>query len=152
MATVRVRALTEITDPANVLDTHNVLVDDASGTRRVQISNFRMAMDGVNVVTIDDTDSPYTLDGTESLLRIDSNTNTVEVQLPSPATFGRRGAVIVQIDGAPANAITLLRASTETINGVAADFDLPGSAATMASGERRAWRLECVSNTAWEVF
>jgi hypothetical protein len=44
MANIRIKDLTELTTEPAVLDTHNLAVDDTTGTRRVQLSILRAAL------------------------------------------------------------------------------------------------------------
>jgi hypothetical protein len=100
--------------------------------------------------TIDDGDSPYSLTQSIAVVYVDSSAGDVVIDLPNPATVGKRAWEIWQDAGNASFDITLGRFGSETINGVAGDLLLDGSAATLAAGERRAWAVRC-DGTNWRV-
>ncbi|HZL96243.1 MAG TPA: hypothetical protein VFB99_21495, partial [Vicinamibacterales bacterium] len=101
----------------------------------------------VEDVAIDDGDSPWTLVVTEEVIYVDSQAGSVTIALPAAVTGGHRSWTIVQIDGDAGTDITLDPFGGETINGVNANFDLPGSDDTGV----RAWLLLCDGAAWWVV-
>lgn len=97
----------------------------------------------VAVSAIDDTDSPWDMETTHQVVLVDSSAGAVDINLPDPTVDARTWTVI---QTAGTNAISLVRAASEDINGVAATFQLPGS----TSGVVTAW-LVVSDGTDWWV-
>ncbi len=88
--------------------------------------NLQTALDdlkdftGGNVVSIDDTASPYTLGLTDNVLLCDATNAGITVNLPAAAGADGRMFTFVKVDSS-INAITLDGDGAETINGAATD-------------------------------
>lgn len=95
------------------------------------------------VVTVDDTDSPYSVASTDRVILVDTTTDVVTVQLPAPAAFV--GLVTVKdIGDASSNNITVARADEENVNGAGADLTLSTqyASATLCSDGTDWWVVD----------
>lgn len=88
------------------------------------------------------TSSDITIDSDDVVVRVDTSGAARTVTLPAAAQ-GR--AFLVKKDTTDANKITLVRAASESIEGTAANYDLPGS--TFAS--RLSWYVWCDGTNWW---
>ena len=75
-------------------------------------------------VSIDDTDSPYTLTGTQQFVLIDPSNDNVTINMPTAATYPGREIKFKLIQAAGANTVTLQRQGSDTIDGATTYTDL----------------------------
>jgi hypothetical protein len=75
-------------------------------------------------VLIDDTDSPYTLTGTEQFVLIDPSGGDVTINMPDAATYPGRQIFFKLTQAAGANTVTLQRQGADTIDGAITYTDL----------------------------
>jgi trimeric autotransporter adhesin len=68
-------------------------------------------------VSIDDTDSPYTITGTQQFILIDPSGGDVTVNLPDASTYPGRQIFFKLTQAAGANTVTLQRQGSDTIDG-----------------------------------
>jgi hypothetical protein len=101
----------------------------------------------ISAADFDDTASPIALLSTHEVLTLDTGGGSIEIDLPSPASVGARTWTLIQRVGNAANDITLDPAGAESINGVAANFVLPGS----DEDSVKAWLLVCDGSNWWVV-
>jgi DUF4097 and DUF4098 domain-containing protein YvlB len=71
----------------------------------------------VSVAGITDADSPYSVPASASYIATDSSTGAITVNLPT-GTDGRKITIFDTNGSAVTNAVTINRASTDTINGL----------------------------------
>ena len=75
-------------------------------------------------VSIDDTDSPYTLTGTQQFVLIDPSAGSVTVNMPDATTYPGREIRFKLTQAAGANIVTLQRQGADTIDGTTTYTDL----------------------------
>ena len=68
-------------------------------------------------VSIDDTDSPYTITGTQQFILIDPSGGDVTVNMPDASTYPGRQIFFKLTQAAGANTVTLQRQGSDTIDG-----------------------------------
>lgn len=103
---------------------------------------------GVVVVTeFDDADSPVSLLSTHEIVSLDTSAGSIVITLPTAASVGARTWLLLQRSGDAAEDITLDPNGAEQINGVAANFILPGSDEDSVKG----WLLVCDGSSWWVV-
>jgi hypothetical protein len=75
-------------------------------------------------VSIDDTDSPYTITGTQQFVLIDPSGGDVTINMPDAATYPGREIRFKLTQAAGANTVTLQRQGADTIDGATTYTDL----------------------------
>ena len=75
-------------------------------------------------VSIDDTDSPYTLTGTQQFVLIDPSGGDVTINMPTAATYPGRQIFFKLTQVAGANTVTLQGQGSDTIDGATTYTDL----------------------------
>ena len=68
-------------------------------------------------VSIDDTDSPYTITGTQQFILIDPSSGDVTINMPDASTYPGRQIFFKLTQAAGANTVTLQRQGSDTIDG-----------------------------------
>ncbi len=93
------------------------------GTAAQDAATFNMLRTVRTPTAVNNAASPYTLLAADEIVQVDSSTGVVSLQLPAVA--GKRAFMIKDVGGAAATSnITLVRASTEKIENVAASKTL----------------------------
>jgi hypothetical protein len=92
-------------------------------------------------VSIDDTDSPYTLTGTQQFVLIDPSGGNVTVNIPDAATYPGREIKLKLTQAAGANTVTLQRQGLDTIDGANTytDLDIQYEAISIVSDGSTGW-------------
>jgi len=94
---------------------------DASITGSLTISGSLL---NTGTVSIDDTDSPYTITGTQQFILIDPSGGDVTVNMPDASTYPGREVKFKLTQAAGANTVTLQRQGSDTIDGATTYTDL----------------------------
>jgi len=101
--------------------TPNMSFQDVNITGSLTISGSLL---NTGTVSIDDTDSPYTLTGTQQFVLIDPSGGSVTVNMPDAATYPGREIRFKLTQAAGANTVTLQRQGADTIDGTTTYTDL----------------------------
>jgi hypothetical protein len=92
-------------------------------------------------VSIDDTDSPYTITGTQQFILIDPSGGDVTVNMPDAATYPGRQIFFKITQAAGANTVTIQRQGGDTIDGATTyeDLDIQYESISIVSNGGTGW-------------
>lgn len=92
-------------------------------------------------VSIDHTDSPYTLTGTQQFVLIDPSGGNVTINMPDAATYPGRQIFFKLTQAAGANTVTLQRQGSDTIDGATTytDLDVQYESISVVSNGSNGW-------------
>lgn len=114
-------------------------VDETTVVEPYDYDEIHRALLG-SVTNIDDTDSPYTLVRTQSVLLCDTTNGAITVNLPAASDLVQMEFVIRKIAGPPTNVITVAPNGSDTVNGNSTlTINFTGSAASIFSDGATGW-------------
>lgn len=109
------------------------------------LERFNDQLDEIVSVTIRSTAIDTTILSTDQVLLVDAGSGDIELTLPvltEPQSF------VVKKTDTGTNKITLVRSGSETVEGAAANLDLPSS----TNDDRPSWTLLFVGSSVWWVL
>ena len=89
----------------------------ATGEILLNTTTISGSLLNTGTVSIDDTDSPYTITGTQQFILIDPSGGDVTVNMPDASTYPGRQIFFKLTQAAGANTVTLQRQGSDTIDG-----------------------------------
>lgn len=89
----------------------------ATGEILLNTTTISGSLLNTGTVSIDDTDSPYTITGTQQFILIDPSSGDVTINMPDASTYPGRQIFFKLTQAAGANTVTLQRQGSDTIDG-----------------------------------
>lgn len=96
----------------------------ATGEILLNTTTISGSLLNIGTVSIDNTDSPYTITGTQQFILIDPSGGDVTVNMPDASTYPGRQIFFKLTQAAGANTVTLQRQGGDTIDGATTYTDL----------------------------